>query len=141
MFIQNNYSLNLMNGTEGIIVDVNIQENHISVRFNNNIYKFLTYRQSEETEEITSQKKQLNTDSLILSYCVTVHRYQGSEINYVIGYIPEGKPSSSFLNANLLYTLITRSKKNIWLIGDVPTIKRCATTPIPWRCNNLGKRL
>ena len=70
-----------------------------------------------------------------------MHRYQGSEIDYVIGYILESDPASTFLNSNLLYTLITRSKKIVWLIGDVETIIRAATTKPAWRCCNLLKRL
>ena len=66
---------------------------------------------------------------------------QGSERDYVIGYIPKGSPGSTFLNANLFYTLITRAKKIIWLVGDIETMERCATTRPAYRCDNLAQRL
>jgi exodeoxyribonuclease V alpha subunit len=134
MHTDNNYTANLTNGDEGIVVD--LDASYIKVKFKEGAFKYLTRSISKEDEE----EKELNTHSLIHSFAVSVHRYQGSEIDYVIGYIPEGDPNSTFLNLNLLYTLITRCKKMIWLIGDVETIIRAATTKSPWRCCNLLKR-
>lgn len=138
MFIQNNYTYNLMNGTEGRIIDLDID--HILVEFynkncsktlNKKTYKFL----------IRDNEDLLTTENLILSYCVTVHRYQGSEMPYVIGYIPESNNRSTFLNKNLLYTLITRAKKAIWLVGDINTMERAAIISLPNKYDNLAKRL
>jgi len=136
MLTENNYSVNLMNGTEGQIVGINVLEGKLSVRFKNSVYNFSTSVVSEDEGE-----KQLNTASLTLSYCISVNKSQGSEYDMVIGYIPEGNPSSSFLNSNLLYTLVTRTKKMIWLIGSVETMLRAAVTPLPWRCSNLAARI
>lgn len=135
MMTENNYSHNVMNGSEGLIIDVDV--NDITVKFSENSLKFQICNVLEDEEG----EKELNTKSLILSYAVSVHRYQGSEIDYVIGYIPEGSLNSSFLNSNLMYTLITRCKKMIWLIGDIETMERCAITKPSWRCSNFTKRL
>ena len=78
---------------------------------------------------------------MLLSFACSVHRFQGSEADCVIGYIPEGSPSSTFLNSNLLYTLITRAKKMIWLVGDPETMERAATTKQAYRCDNLATRV
>lgn len=135
MTTQNNYKYNLMNGTEGIIID--IENDTITVKYKENSHKYSTNAILEEDDG----SKELNTQQLILSFAVSTHRYQGSESDYVIGYIPEGSPSSTFLNSNLLYTLITRSKKIIWLVGCVETMERAATVRPPWRCENLAKRI
>lgn len=153
--VENDYTSNLMNGTEGTIIDVD--DEFIKVSFstlgeNSKVVEFkIPAKQESESFETKDFKtknvseeegdQELTTDSLILSYAVTVHRYQGSEINTVIAYVPEGKPSSSFLNKNLLYTLITRAKSSIWLVGDIPTMQRSAITKTPWRCENLTARL
>ena len=135
MMTENNYNYNLMNGSEGLIVDIETDE--ITVKFSDSSHKFQLCNVLEDDDGC----KELNTISLILSFAVSVHRYQGSEIDYVIGYIPEGNPNSTFLNSNLLYTLITRTKKIIWLVGDPETMERCATTKPTWRCSNLTQRL
>ncbi len=134
MHTENNYTENLTNGDEGIIVDVDYKS--VSVKFKRgDTFLYSISRIIEDEEE-----KELNTNSLILSFAVSVHRYQGSEIDYLIGYVPESN-NTSFLNKNLLYTLITRSKKIVWLVGDIETIERATLTKPPWRCCNLLKRL
>jgi exodeoxyribonuclease V alpha subunit len=137
MSSQNNYSVNLTNGSEGVITDVDAGQEQITVKFEEGTYNFKTGAVCEDDDGT----KELNTANLILSFALSVHKMQGSEVDYVIGYIPAGKPSSTFINSNLLYTLITRTKKVIWLIGDIETIVRSATTKPSWRCSNLTKRI
>ena len=49
------------------------------------------------------------------SYCVTIHKAQGSEFDVVIMVIPQAAPM--LLTRNLLYTGITRAKKLLIVIG------------------------
>ena len=126
MHTQNNYQYNLMNGHEGIVVDVSAQ--WVTVKYVENHYKYLTGKVPED--ETTTE---LYVEHLVHSYACSVHRLQGSEANYVIGYIPETSSSNNFLNRNLLYTLITRAKKSIWLVGDPESMERAATTSPSWR--------
>lgn len=133
----NNYSVNIMNGSEGIIVDLDVVLQQVSVKFGADTHIFKTCAVLEDEDGT----KELNTAGLIHSFAQSCHKTQGSEYEYVLGYVPEGKISSTFLNSNLLYTLITRTKKMIWLIGDVETMIRAATTKPSWRCSNLTSRL
>lgn len=140
MATENNYKNNVMTGDEGIIIDISSAQDDnqmIVVKFKTHTYQYFTCEISEDDEG----GKELNTNSLILSFACSVHRLQGSEADYVIGYIPTGNPGSTFLNSNLLYTLITRAKKIVWLVGDCETMERCATTKTSYRCENLVKRL
>ena len=132
MMTMNNYQHDIMNGTEGIVVDVD--DDYITVKFGKYTFNF-------QTSHVLEDDKDLNTENLILNFAISVHRYQRSEIDYVIGYIPKGNPSSTFMNCNLLYTLVTRTKKMIWLIGDIATMERSAITKPSWRCSNLTARL
>lgn len=134
MHTQNNYNYNLMNGNEGIIVD--LEANFISVKYRENSYKYYLYNVAEDDDT-----RELNSQHLILSFACSVHRLQGSEAEYVIGYIPETSANSTFLNSNLLYTMITRCKKIIWLVGDPETMERAATIKPSWRCENLTARI
>lgn len=135
MMIENNYKANIMNGDEGIIKNVN--SNEIVVNFKNGSHIF-TLEIPDDTDD---KPKQLNISMLRLSFANSIHKFQGSEKDYVIGYIPKGSLKSNFLNHNLLYTLITRAKKTIWLIGDIETMERAAVTRPPYRHDNLAARI
>lgn len=135
MMLENNYKANIMNGDEGKIINVN--DCSVEVRFKNGIHTFNTQCSSEED----GVYKSLNCDMLQLCIGVSTHKFQGSERDYIIGYIPRGNLKSKFLNHNLLYTLITRAKKTIWLVGDVETMERAAVTRPPYRHDNLATRI
>ena len=51
-----------------------------------------------------------------LSYCMTIHKSQGSEYPTVI--VPLLKEHYIMLRRNLLYTAITRAKEKVILIGQ-----------------------
>ena len=53
---------------------------------------------------------------LTFAYCISIHKSQGSEYPIVI--MPIVKSSTFMLRKRLLYTAITRSKKNLLLVGD-----------------------
>ncbi len=137
MCLQNNYNVNLMNGSEGIVVDLDLVKEEIVVKFGTDSHIFKTSAVLEDDDGT----KELNTQGLIHSFACSVHRLQGSEYEYVIGFIPSANLNSTFINSNLMYTLVTRTKKMIWLIGDIETIIRSATTKPSWRCSNLTQRI
>lgn len=51
---------------------------------------------------------------LTLAYAVTVHKSQGSEFDALVVAVTNGPPT--ILNRNLLYTAVTRAKKNVVLV-------------------------
>jgi exodeoxyribonuclease V alpha subunit len=142
MMTENNYAINVMNGEEGKVTDVSVS--HVQVTFkdgSSHMYDLNASPSKNNKEEgIETNTKELTTSSLTHSFGVSVHRYQGSECDFVIFYIPESKPSK-FLNRNLLYTGITRGKKIVWMVGDYNTMVRAATTAPAYRCDNLALRL
>lgn len=70
------------------------------------------------------------------SYCMTVHRAQGSEYQYVVVLLP----SSWALSKNLLYTAITRAQKGVTVIISEFNLKRALCTNID-RTTRLGVRI
>jgi len=152
MMTENNYKINVMNGDEGTISD--LSEEKIQVTFKDgtshvfDLSRGTNIKSGDDPvkevvptpEEEMNCRKILTTDSLVHSFAVSVHRYQGSEADYVIFYLPESPPSK-FLNRNLIYTGITRAKKLIWMVGHYDTIIRAATTAPAYRCDNLAIRL
>ena len=137
MMTQNNYNINVMNGDEGRITDLTASEIKITFKDGKSYVFDLTW---DDNQGIEDGPKTLTSQNIAHSFGVSVHRYQGSENDYVIFYIPESKPSK-FLNRNLLYTGITRAKKILWMVGDYNTMIRCVETAPAYRCDNLAQRL
>jgi len=101
---KNDYKLNVMNGEEGIITSIN--NNKVSVKFNDQIINF-------------------NDGNILdLAYALTIHKSQGSEYDYVILYVPYLYQN---VNKNLIYTAITRAKKEIWCIDGSNEIEKAVS--------------
>ncbi|WP_194892021.1 SF1B family DNA helicase RecD2 [Catenulispora pinisilvae] len=56
-------------------------------------------------------------DQLLHSYAISIHRSQGSEYPYVVAPLVT-EAGSLMLHRNLLYTMITRAKKTIVVVGQ-----------------------
>lgn len=108
-----------MNGDIGIVIE-------ILPAYEEAQYNVLTGK-----ETIIEEPKRLNIrfgdtmvtynreeiDQLALAYCFSIHKAQGSEFPYVI--LPVSSAYTPMVNRNLLYTAITRAKKEIRIIGNL----------------------
>lgn len=99
MQIRNNYDKHVYNGDVGRILEIDQEEQKVTVNFDG---KEVIYDFSE-------------LDELMLAYAVSVHKYQGSECPCVI--IPIHISHFKLLFRNLLYTGLTRGKKLVFLLG------------------------
>ena len=93
------YAVPCFNGSFGTIVDVDVDEKVVFVRFDDVILVF--------------EKMQIL--KLSLAYAVTCHKLQGSENDYIISVFTDY--ASHMCNQNMIYTTISRSKKffvGIW---------------------------
>lgn len=126
--IINDYDLQVMNGSIGFITKIfetNIDECSLNVYF------------KEDEKEVSYAFK--NIDEIKLAYAITIHKSQGSEFPITI--IPLHKSQLSVLNLNLLYTAITRARKNIIIIGDIETFKKALEVEATNRNSGLIERL
>jgi hypothetical protein len=103
-------------------------------------------------------------NALIHAYALTVHESQGGEWQYVLGYLPPEPPSSvlavptgkeetdeketdekryggNFLTYQLVYVLLTRARKGLFLVGDIQTLQKSATQRPARRWDRLGERI
>lgn len=104
-------SEDLMNGEIGIIVDiVPTGAKSITVKFD------------DKEVEFTSDKIRY----LDLAYCITVHKSQGNEYDSVI--YPASMVNNPMLVRNLLYTAVTRAKKQVVLVGEKASIEKSIRT-------------
>lgn len=102
MQIKNNYDKNVYNGDIGRITDKD--EEALLVRF--------------DDKEVEYPLAAL--DELVLAYATSIHKYQGSECPCVV--IPVHTSHFKLLHRNLLYTAVTRGKKQVYLVGTTKAI-------------------
>lgn len=102
MQIKNNYDKNVYNGDIGRIQDINAEGMLVSF------------------DERKIEYNATDLDELVLAYATSVHKYQGSECPCVV--IPIHTSHFKLLHRNLLYTAVTRGKKQVYLVGTPKAI-------------------
>lgn len=102
--LRNNYDLDVFNGDIGVIVDVDPEEQEVTVDFPQGTIAFQ------------------NADFVDLAhaYAVTVHKSQGSEYPAVV--MITHTQHYMMLQRNLIYTGLTRAKKTMVFIGSQKAI-------------------
>lgn len=97
---------NVYNGDIGIIKEIKTSpKKGIIIDFDGNIVKYTPS----------------NFANFRLAYAISIHKAQGSEFEVVI--IPIVKNFNKMLYRKLIYTGVTRSKKKLYLIGDIEALK------------------
>ena len=91
----------VFNGEMGTITNINEKEKNVRVKFDDEKVCWYEFNELEQIEH---------------SYCITIHKAQGSEFDVVIMIIPQAAPM--LLTRNLLYTGLTRAKKLLIVIGN-----------------------
>jgi len=91
----------VFNGETGTITNINEQEKTVRVKFDDDKVCWYQFNELEQIEH---------------SYCITIHKAQGSEFDVVIMIVPQAAPM--LLTRNLLYTGLTRAKKLLIVIGN-----------------------
>ncbi len=98
MQLRNNYEKMVFNGDLGEIVDYDLDEDKLIVRYD---------------YEVAYDRFEL--DEITLAYAITVHKSQGSEFGCII--MPVITQHYIMLHRNLLYTAVTRAKNMVVLVG------------------------
>ncbi len=71
-------------------------------------------------------------------YATTVHKAQGSQFQVAAVVLPD--PSSRVLSRELLYTAVTRARRQLIVVGDEPAIRAAIARPVA-RASGLRERL
>jgi exodeoxyribonuclease V alpha subunit len=104
MQIQNNYDKEVFNGDIGKIVEIDTAEQFVAVSFDDRVVEY-------DFNEL---------DELMLAYATSVHKYQGSECPCIV--MPIHTSHFKLLHRNLLYTAVTRGKRQVYLVGTKKAI-------------------
>ena len=91
----------VFNGETGTITNIDEKGKNVRVKFDDEKVCWYQFNELEQIEH---------------SYCVTIHKAQGSEFDVVIMIIPQAAPM--LLTRNLLYTGLTRAKKLLIVVGN-----------------------
>lgn len=107
MQIRNNYQKGVFNGDIGRIRELDPEEGMVVVEFSGLTEGPVVYDRPE-------------LDELVLSYAITVHKAQGSEYPAVV--LPLLTQHYLMLQRNLLYTAVTRARRQVALVGSLKAI-------------------
>ncbi len=94
----------VFNGDMGVIREINLHTERVTVEFDEHRMVEYPYAGLEELE---------------LAYAVTIHKSQGSEYPAVV--MPLLTGPRMLMNRNLLYTGVTRARKCVTIVGDPQT--------------------
>ena len=111
MILQNNYELELFNGDIGICLQS--QKGQLQVFFENKLQGIAITRFSDEM--------------VATAYAMTIHKSQGSEFEHVA--ISFDDSHERLLSQELIYTAVTRAKKQISIFSTESAFTRALNTP------------
>jgi exodeoxyribonuclease V alpha subunit len=133
MITKNDYQLEIHNGDVGIV-----REEKGKLNF------FLEDKSNKKGEGKTNEKGYRSIPVAYLenwepAYAMTIHKSQGSEFPQVVICLPENT-DNKILSKELLYTAITRSSNQVFLISDEEVLKACAEISTQ-KASGIQKRL
>lgn len=139
---KNNYDLDVFNGDTGYITRIDHDEKTLSADFSG----YFKNKESENYDiDCNGVKKTVTYDfidvyeNIMPAYALSIHKAQGSEFNNVI--ILFHQSHFMMLKKNLLYTAITRGKKNVVIFGTFKAFGIAMNSKEEIRNSGLKKRL
>ena len=119
---ENDYGLRLFNGDTGVVVAG--EGGRVIAAF----------ERRDEVAEFTPAR----LGSVETVYAMTIHKSQGSQFDTAAVLLPE--PTSQILTRELLYTAVTRARRQLVLVGPEETVRAAVARPVA-RASGLQWRL
>ena len=111
MVLQNNYELGLFNGDIGICLQV--EQGRLQVFFENKKHGI--------------NINMLSDEMIATAYAMTIHKSQGSEFDHVA--ISFDDNNARLLSQELIYTAVTRAKKQVSIFSTASAMTSALSTP------------
>ena len=119
---ENDYELGLYNGDTGVIVDGAGERPAAAFERAGEVLRF----------------SPLRLRAVDTVYAMTIHKSQGSQFDTAAVLLPPG--SSRILTRELLYTAVTRARRELILVGTEDVVRRAVEHPVA-RASGLRERL
>ena len=119
---ENDYELGLYNGDTGVIVEQATGS------------PMATFERAGELLSFSP----LRLGAVETVYAMTIHKSQGSQFDTAAVLLPPA--DSPILTRELLYTAVTRARRQLILIGTEATVRAAVTRPVS-RASGLRRRL
>ena len=119
---QNDYELGLYNGDTGVIVQ------------NPGGHPIAAFERGRDLLHFSP----LRLGSVDTVYAMTIHKSQGSQFDTAVVLLPPA--GSRILTRELLYTAITRARRELILVGSEEALREAVERPVA-RASGLGERL
>ncbi len=119
---ENDHGLRLYNGDTGVVITTG--PGRISAAF--------------ERQGKTLEFSPMRLAAIDTVYAMTVHKSQGSQFDTAAVLLPD--PTSHILTRELLYTAVTRARRELILVGTEQAIRAAVARPVA-RASGLGARL
>nr|WP_289056972.1 exodeoxyribonuclease V subunit alpha [uncultured Psychrobacter sp.] len=113
MILQNNYELGLFNGDIGFCLQTSDDRSRLEVFF--------------ENKEQGIAINLLNEEVIATAYAMTIHKSQGSEFDHVL--ITFDNSHARLLSKELIYTAVTRAKKQVTIYSTKHALEKAVQTP------------
>ncbi|KAA0929201.1 exodeoxyribonuclease V subunit alpha [Psychrobacter sp. ANT_H56B] len=113
MVLQNNYELGLFNGDIGFCLQTGDERSRLKVFFENKAQGIAV--------------NLLNEDVIATAYAMTIHKSQGSEFDHVA--ITFDNSHARLLSKELIYTAVTRAKKQVTIYSTKHAFEKAVQTP------------
>ncbi|MGM8885507.1 exodeoxyribonuclease V subunit alpha [Psychrobacter sp. 1U2] len=113
MVLQNNYELGLFNGDIGFCLQTSDDSGQLEVFFENKAQGIAV--------------NLLNEELVATAYAMTIHKSQGSEFDHVA--ITFDSSHSRLLSKELIYTAVTRAKKQVSIYSTKLAFEKAVQTP------------
>ncbi|WP_201551319.1 exodeoxyribonuclease V subunit alpha [Psychrobacter sp. DD43] len=113
MVLQNNYELGLFNGDIGFCLQTGDERSRLEVFFENKAQGIAV--------------NLLNEDVIATAYAMTIHKSQGSEFDHVA--ITFDNSHARLLSKELIYTAVTRAKKQVSIYSTKHAFEKAVQTP------------
>lgn len=155
MMLANRHEIEVMNGEEGTITEIDYQKSQLRVQFNCKpdgelidiptftpviIDPIIDPNANPDSEDYQDQA--LTTKQLALSWALTPDKAQGSQWEKVIVYLPVKGRSYGFLHKKRVYTALSRAAGELYVITrDESSFRQMLATEPSRRFDCLSMRL
>jgi exodeoxyribonuclease V alpha subunit len=132
MMIENDYDRGLMNGDQGVVLQVRGGARGAEAAAPTTVFAF------PRPSTLALYPAATLRGAVAVSYATTVHKAQGSELDQAALILPE--IDLPLLSRELVYTAVTRARRSLVVVGRRALIERAARRPLE-RSSGLADRL